>query len=326
MDGVNLFSLMERFVKSFQGRDSSLSPENDFLSEIRAFFNDGFVKNKACQKAKIFQSGHSPRNSESEEELLKGRSHSTIQAGGWETVITLNGNMLIPRGKWSLLCEDYEPARGYSEWSLPLTRHYRLERQILLAFCEKVFWVADTLIPEKPVRPGYLCYESRFPWGGTVVKPEDPDANELVFMSGDSAEKSRKVRVLPIGLPEWKTESEGGLLQDSGSLVLRQDKTGTALFAPLFFDFDSARANRACTWRHLTVGERLAPVSSDIAVGYRVQLGAIHYLIYRSLAPSANRTVLGHNLLSEFLFARFSHAENVTPIVEIENHTEEQCS
>jgi hypothetical protein len=41
-------------------------------------------------------------------------------------------------------------------------------------------------------------------------------------------------------------------------------------------------------------------------------------LIYRALASKGNRTLLGHNLLSETLVARFSNTGEVDPLVEIE--------
>jgi len=55
----------------------------------------------------------------------------------------------------------------------------------------------------------------------------------------------------------------------------------------------------------------------DEAVGYRIQVGAEQWLVYRSLAPRANRIVLGQNFSSEFVMARFTgegEAENLMEI------------
>ncbi len=55
------------------------------------------------------------------------------------------------------------------------------------------------------------------------------------------------------------------------------------------------------------------------AVGYRAQCGRDQWLIYRSLAPKANRTLLGQNTSSEFLVARFLAPEGeIDELVEIE--------
>jgi hypothetical protein len=56
----------------------------------------------------------------------------------------------------------------------------------------------------------------------------------------------------------------------------------------------------------------------DVAAGFRVSVGRGQWLIYRALAGKGNRSVLGHNLMSETLVARFSNDGGVDALVEIE--------
>ena len=93
---------------------------------------------------------------------------------------------------------------------------------------------------------------------------------------------------------------------------------GCRLYAPLFFDLDRRRMARPCTWRRLTVAESLAIQPDEVAVGYRVAVGKEQWLIYRSLAEKANRTLLGHNLSTEMLVAQFHRSGEVEPLLEIE--------
>jgi hypothetical protein len=72
------------------------------------------------------------------------------------------------------------------------------------------------------------------------------------------------------------------------------------------------------TWRRLTVAESLNVVPADMAVGYRIQVGKSQWLIYRSLSPSRNRTVLGQNFSSEFVVARFLPTGKAETLLEIE--------
>ena len=72
------------------------------------------------------------------------------------------------------------------------------------------------------------------------------------------------------------------------------------------------------TWRRLTVAEWLTPVPAEVAVGYRVAIADGQWIIYRNLGTKANRTLLGHNLATESLIARFGHDGEVASIVEIE--------
>jgi hypothetical protein len=126
--------------------------------------------------------------------------------------------------------------------------------------------------------------------------------------------------VLPLALPEWRHDRRyGTLVGEQGGLILRHAGEGCGLVAPLFFDLDRRRRHRAATWRQLTVAEDLKVVPRDVAVGYRVQVGRQQWLIYRSLRPpGASRTVLGQNLSSEFLAARFRPDGDVESLLEIE--------
>ena len=86
----------------------------------------------------------------------------------------------------------------------------------------------------------------------------------------------------------------------------------------MFVDLDVQRFHRERTWRALTVAEDLQALPPDVAVGYRVLAGSRQWLIYRSLAAKANRSVLGHNLATEMVVARFQRKGRVEPIMEIE--------
>jgi hypothetical protein len=113
-------------------------------------------------------------------------------------------------------------------------------------------------------------------------------------------------------------ENGTGPFSGGPCLELRQAIEGRRLFAPLWFDLDPRRARRLRTWRQLTVAESLAAQGADVAVGYRVAAGNRQWLIYRSLAPKRNRTLLGHNLSTETLVAGFGRKGEVQPIIEIE--------
>jgi hypothetical protein len=127
-------------------------------------------------------------------------------------------------------------------------------------------------------------------------------------------------RVLPLALPEWRNDPRiGQLTADKGRLQLEQQRNGKNLACPLLIDLDSKRAKKECTWRQLTIAQALEVQSHDVAVGYRAQCGGDQWLIYRSLAEAANRTLLGQNLSNECLVARFLAPEGeIDELLEIE--------
>ena len=59
------------------------------------------------------------------------------------------------------------------------------------------------------------------------------------------------------------------------------------------------------TWRQLTVADTRERLTSDQAVGDRIQAGLDQWLVYRSLDEPRNRTLLGCNLSCEFFAGRF---------------------
>jgi hypothetical protein len=97
-----------------------------------------------------------------------------------------------------------------------------------------------------------------------------------------------------------------------------QAAEGRALLAPLWIDLDPRRIRQPLTWRRLTVAENLHNVARDVAVGYRVQIGGGHWLVYRTLAPRANRTVLGQNFSAEFVCCRLKKTGAAETIIEIQ--------
>jgi hypothetical protein len=90
------------------------------------------------------------------------------------------------------------------------------------------------------------------------------------------------------------------------------------MLAPLWFELNPSRLRRRLTWRQLTVGDSLKIVPAEVAAGYRVAVGDDQWLMYRSLAARGNRTLLGHNLSTEMLVARFERTGEVEALLEIE--------
>ncbi|NIL98800.1 MAG: hypothetical protein GTO53_12780, partial [Planctomycetales bacterium] len=119
-------------------------------------------------------------------------------------------------------------------------------------------------------------------------------------------------------LSEWNSDRRYGTLRtEGGSLVLHQ--TGRrSLFVPLLLDLRRRRCKKPLTWRQLSVGQSRRNEPADRAVGYRVQLGDQQWLIYRSLTPPENRTVLGQNLICEMHVSRFLPNGDVEELLELE--------
>ena len=243
--------------------------------------------------------------------------------GLWMFDIHLGSKALLPAGKWTKICDHTERGCDYIEIDLPLSDAYRLQRCLLINHKDKVLLLGDTVLAdaERQVHKP-LTYRSEFYVSPKLRAKISDEATELEFRPVGRT-VAPAFRVLPLALPEWQTAKQTGLVggtltSTKGTLVLRQESSGQSLFAPLFFDLDADRLGKRYTWRQLSIGENLQRVRDDQAVGYRIQLDQKQFLLYRSLTPKANRTVLGHNLIDDFCFARFSPETGVDPLIAVE--------
>lgn len=239
-----------------------------------------------------------------------------LAAGEWSLDVRLDGTRLMPTGDWESVCWIADEDAVYLELQVDVGTSAGtvalVERQMLLARDGRFALLADAVIAR---RAGQIEYASRWPiTSQTQLEPAD-DTREVVLAS-----PAGRFVALPLALPEWRRSPGPGELAATGDghLELRQASEGRALFAPLWLDLAPRRAGRPCTWRQLTVGRDRAIERRDRAVGYRVQIGMEQWLVFRSLGQTANRTLLGHNLTSEFLVARFERSGEVETLVEVE--------
>ncbi|MGL4593980.1 MAG: hypothetical protein ACRCUY_04535 [Thermoguttaceae bacterium] len=266
-----------------------------------------------------------------------------ILFGGWSAEVRLRGKLLSPLDKWTMTCQHHENNCEYIEIDMPLSDDYRLQRFVILDRSSQLLILADTLLwdgnsecnfsnsKKNTDQADYLSYQSSLCFSSLFAAKPSDEHTELSFYH-KKKNRSAPFRVFPLALSETKN-SESGFSNSGfvrGSLGMEQNilnyklqSSGRSLFAPLCFDLSAKRMRSRYTWRHLTVCENLEVVSDDIAVGFRLQLGDDQFLLYHSMTPSANRSVLGHNLFDDLCFARFHPETGVEALVEVRQ--EDEC-
>jgi hypothetical protein len=250
-------------------------------------------------------------------ELASGKD--ILWSGDWEMDVRIDGASMSPIGEWSETCWVSDDDADYLELEIELTEGLRVQRHFFLARQDGFLFLADSILG---TRFASLDYCGRLPLGGRTTFRRACETREG-FLANP---KVRAVGV-PLALPECAADAaacpngsfEAVAHRDgTASLELRQSTLGSSLFAPMFFDLNRRRFGKPLTWRRLTVAESLKKQSPETAVGYRMAIGNRQWLIYRSLTPPRNRTLLGHNLSTEMLVARFTREGEVETLLEIE--------
>ena len=238
-------------------------------------------------------------------------ANQTIFSGPCNPDLQFNGKDLTIEGDWEEVCWQTDSDLDYLELETKLSQGFKVQRQILLAREDRFLFIADAVLGQTA---GDISYRHLLPLCDGITFRGESETHE-----GTLVGRKRLAAVLPLQLPEWRAEREAGsLCQVSGGLELRQSYHGTRLLAPLFIDLDPQRIGKPITWRRLTIGEKLDTVRPDVAAGYRVQIAKQQWLIYRSLARVANRSLLGQNLFSEFVVGRFTDAGETENLIDIE--------
>ncbi|MBN2021906.1 MAG: hypothetical protein JW809_03865 [Pirellulales bacterium] len=236
-----------------------------------------------------------------------------LLSGPWTCEVRQAGRLLAPASEWEEVCWVSDEDADYLELEIELDEGLLVQRQMVMARKDRFLLLVDSVLGEEPAGLEYT--------GSLALAPDvafDParETREGALVADNSR---RAAMVLPLALGEWRADGGNGSLESTPQgLALRQVTDGRSLCAALFLDLDPKRFERKLTWRKLTVAESLVVQPDDAAVGYRVRIGKEQWLYYRSLALPANRTVLGHNLATETLVARF-HAKTgqVESVIEV---------
>jgi hypothetical protein len=250
----------------------------------------------------------------------------TLFLGDWAPRISRGGVPLGPAGQWHCVCWVSDADGDYFEAELPLADGTRLQRQVLLAREDEILFAADAVLdhpamdgahsagPAASEAPGDLDYEWLTPLAANVRFEPAAETREGLLVG-----RKPRALVLPLALPEWRSDRRfGSLAATAAGLELRQQAGGGRLLAPLFFDLAPRRFDKPRTWRQLTVARDLQRVPREDAVAFRVQIGREQWAAYRSLAPVAGRSYLGQHTFYEFVIGRFGRNGTLKPLIEIE--------
>lgn len=258
------------------------------------------------------------------ENVLRIENSKDWIAGPIGTSITRAGKPISLSDNWTEVCWDTDDYYSYLEiQNESKDGKYVVQRQFLLSLDYRFLYIGDFVSGPKSrskTNPTELGHQFSFQSANgcqTISEKENTEAN---IQCGKD-----RLNILPLCLPEWRTESARGNLQTrADGFDLSYNLPSNKLYNAVLFDLDKKRCKSPYTWRRLMVGQSLDPVSLDRAVGFRAQLDRLQFLFYRNLGEITSQTVLGQNYYCDFFAGYFTPGGTCDEIVMINGHVEEE--
>jgi hypothetical protein len=236
-----------------------------------------------------------------------------ILQGCIELTLEVDGDRLEPTGSWVETCWQSDSDADYLEMELAVNDYWRIQRQFCVGRRSGAVLIADVVLGtgKSDVR-----HTMKMGIASGAAYRAGNDGREL-FVDTENLHGL----VLPVGLSEWRNDRDGNIRGDLTATDELELVTGgvqlSALYCPLFFALTPKAADKQYTWRNLVVSNKLAQEAQDQASAARIQVGGRQWLLYRSLTEQANRTFMGQNSASEFVFGEFLLDGKLKPYVEI---------
>jgi hypothetical protein len=295
-------------------QDEAAKPASD---EKPRDYDNPSVSSEWAQVA-IFRRNWKPRSpllacsyDKDQVQLEVATEQGTVLRGPWLSLLFVNNQRLSTVTPWREVCQISDNDVDYLELELQLEQGYKIQRQLCLGRKDRFVYLCDSVLGQQVQS---LNYMQTVGLANGVTAATDDEMREVTLCG-----EKPLARVLPLALSEWRSAQQraGSLEHADASLTQISLVQGRSLSAPLWIDLHPKRLDQPLTWRALTVAENRVICPADVARGWRVQVADRQWIVYRALAERGNRTILGHNLISEFLLARFKDG-TTTNLVEIE--------
>ena len=237
-----------------------------------------------------------------------------VLSGPWGGRICANGKEISLASQFESVCWVHDDDNlMFLELQQRLDNGIAIERQVVMA-CDAQFLLLSDVV--KAPKGLDLTYESDVSlcsdWSFSAARD-----SRLAWIRNSSRQG---ICVMPLSLPQWKTvRSRGELSANQNRVSLKLKEGQQRLYAPVLWSWRDDLSSLDMTWSPLTVTENRRKVTSETAVGYRIQCTREdQYLVYRSLSRRGVRALLGYQTNHEFVVGQFGSDGEVTPWLRVD--------
>ena len=236
-----------------------------------------------------------------------------LASGTWRLDVRLDGQPLAEHGDWHQICWETDDEVDYLELEMSLSPQITVQRHIVMVRKDRFLLLADAVLG---IGEGLIEYRGSLPIQGFSTFQGETETREGTL----STARGPQARVLPLAPGEWRCgpgtrqlagrpRSAGAGPIGAGPMLVRaavhrpepQPVGQTGRLPPT--NRRSASDDRA-----LGLGGRLP------RAGWPAPMACVPF----AAAPVDVRTVLGQNLLCDFLVSRFKRDGKIATIIEIE--------
>ena len=238
---------------------------------------------------------------------------SQIIGGGWKHRITVDGKVRQAAGDWVCTCWFGDSEVAFAELEAGSMDGLRHVRHVMLALKEHFAVITDTVTT--PDASAQIEFESRLSLTDGIDVATNAITRELL-LQGECV----SLRAVPAWLDDDRIQNTSGSCEQDGSeLVLQAHSTG-GVALPLVIDWHPDRRAADADWNRLTVTEDRQVAACQQAAGYRVRIGLLQLLLYRSLRRGETlRAVLGYHTDNETVYSRIRNSGEIVPLVLVES-------
>ncbi|GAB5445112.1 MAG: hypothetical protein Fues2KO_54610 [Fuerstiella sp.] len=237
---------------------------------------------------------------------------SRLLGGSWQSEITVNGERHETAGEWICTCwfEDKEVA--FAELEAGADDGIRHVRHVMLSLKQHFAVLTETVTGPDP--DAAIEVRTSLPIAAGIEIEDNSVTRELFLLNRTSS-----CRAIPCWLADDRVHSAAGNLQlVDQQLVAVADSVG-GVTMPLLLDWHPERQSAAADWNRLTVTEDRQTVGPRDAAGFRVRVGDLQLLSYRSLQPADDlRAVLGLHTANETVYGLVDRDGDIDPLVLVE--------
>lgn len=238
---------------------------------------------------------------------------SQLLTGEWNTKVTVDGKAIETAGSWVCTCWFQDAEVVFAELEAGSADGVRHVRHVMLSLTDHFAVITNTA--SAPNADAQVSIHSQLQLASHFSAEANSITRELSLSDGRVG-----VRAIPCWLADDRIDScAGDFSAANGQLTLQAEGLG-GVAAPMVLDWQPERQYREADWNSLTVTEERRLNSSAEASAFRVRIGMLQLMLYRSLRRGEKlRAVLGYHTDNETVYGHIRNSGKIDPLVLVES-------